>query len=527
MPNRILPIKATYESVTRLATHSVVEQVMARTGISPSVAIRYPGETGNDFQPGSAISGSPDNKFGHSNKLWITVTEEFKDDAIIGTPVLYNDSSYIFEDKNLEIVLKPIYSYTSVTISASMRFASRVEADAWLNDIKVRVGWNRSTMLHELDYHYEVPSMALNVLAHLHELREANAGYGQSLTEWFREKFTKRATTLTNSAGLTSLMVIGEKAIGVQGWFEFIEPPPPEKDDAGASWTSTFNYHFNYQKPVSIDFIYPLIVHNQQIDGRLFSKSPPYSLSDRPSLKTETLLGYDAHSDLYRQPPDPMGGKRHPVWDDWIPLSVPNFTASLSSWMLQVDQEEPTVIMNMDDLGGEAMVKVFRDFLVEEAPYIGVRGASLIHFTLFCGKVPMPDGSVVMDKDLNLRSIAPMDIRQTYHIRLSAITEMSILTQRAWNALQKNGYATLLIWQSLFPSLDVEYAISRMPVDGFLSKKYIDWFFQMMRDRNVGNTVNNDTGASFNQAPSPFNESYYIEWPLVSILTIIAAKKKD
>jgi hypothetical protein len=527
MPNRILPIKATYESVTRLATHSVVEQVMKRTGLSPNVSIRYPGETGNDFQPGSAITGEDENKFEHSNKVLITVQEEYKEDAIINTPVRYNDSPYIFEDKDIGVVLKPVYSYTSVTINFAIRFGTRVESEAWLNDIKVRLGVNRSTMLHELDYHYEVPQLALNVLAHLHELREAQAGYGQDLVSWFREKFTKRTTTLSNASGNSSLMVIGEKAIGVQGWFEFVEPPPADKDDAGASWTATFTYRFNYQKPVSINFIYPIIVHNQQIDGRLFSKVPPYSLADRPSLKTETLQSYDTHSELYRLPPDPMGGKRHPVWDDWIPLSIPNYTASLASWMLQVDKDDPSFVMNMDQLGSDELVPVIRDFMISEAPYIAKRGESLLYFTLFCGKVPMDDGSITLDADLNLRTTAPMDLRQTYHIRLAVITELSILSKRAIRALQENGYATLLIWQSLFPSLDVEYAVSRMPVDGYLSTKYLEWFFQMLRDKNVGNTMPNSTGGSFNQPVGEYYENYFIEWPLVSILTIIAAKKKD
>lgn len=527
MPNRIIPIKATYESVTRLATHSVVEQVMKRTGLSTNVAIRFPGETGKDFQPGSSITAGAENLFEHHNKVLITVQEEYKDDAVINSPVRYGDSPYIFEDKPLRVLIKPIYSYTSVTLSFEFRAASRVEAEAWQNDIKVRLADNRSGMLHELEYHYEVPELCLTVLAHLHELREACAGYGEDLGTWFRNNFTKRTTALTNLNGEGSLMVIGEKAIGIQGWFEFIEPTPPEKDSEGASWTSSFAYHFNYQKPVSVNFIYPTMIHNQQIDARLFSKKSPYSLSDRPSLATETVNSYEAIEELYRRPPDPMGGKRHPEWDEWIPTTVPNYTASLSTWLLQVDREDPTLILNMDHLGHNEMVKVFRDFLVKEQPYVTVRGQSLIYFTLFRGLEPMNDLTIYMDADLNLRTREPMDVRHTYHIRLAVVTELSILTQRARDAIQANGYAALLIWQSLFPNLDVQYAIGQMPVDGYLSKKYLEWFYQMMRDQINGGGVTNTTGGSQNEVHSPLYQSYYIEWPLVNILTIIAAKRKD
>jgi hypothetical protein len=526
MPNRLIPVHATYESVTRLAAKAVISQVMKATGLSSDTTVGFSGnEIANTFQPGSSITDGENNVFEHYDRVTITVLEEYKDDAIINSPVRYQDSPYIFEDKALGIVLKPVYSYTAVTINAEFRADSRVKVEAWLNTIKIRIADNRAAMLHELDYHYEVPDVCLSVLAHLHELREAQAGYGEDLGTYFRKHFTERTTALTTMGGKGSLMVVGEKAIGIQGWFEFTEPGQPEKDSGGASWTSSFSYRYNYQKPVSINFVYPQFVHGQQIDERLLSKKRPYSLSDRPSLDTETLISYEAVEGLYRLPPDPMGGKRHPIWDEWIASTVPNYTASLSTWMLSIDRDDPTLVLNMDQLGSEAMVGVFREFLVKEQPYVTKRGDSLIYFTLFRGLDPLDDETIYMDSDLNIRTTKPMDIRQIYHVRMAAITELSILTKRARDSIKANGYASLLIWQSLFPSLDINYAINTMPVDGYVSDKYLKWFYQYLRDQNAGGVSSRGNG-SYNGSNGG-NNGYYIEWPLVNILTIIAKKQKD
>jgi hypothetical protein len=524
MPNLILPIKATYESVTRLATHSVVRQVLKRTGLSESVPIRFLGETGTDQQPGSDIHSTEQNIFEHHSKVKISVQEEYKDDAVINSPVREQDAPYVFEDTALGVLIKPIYSHTAMTISFEYRASTRVEVEAWRNDIKVRLADNRSGMLHELDYHYEVPQACLTTLAHLHELREAQAGYGEDLTTWFQKCFTKRTTVLTKMDGKSSLLVVAEKAIGIQGWFEFIEPNEAEKDSEGASWTVSFSYKFHYHKPVSVNFLYPLVVHNQLIDSRLFSKRRPYSLDDRPSLKSETTKSYSSISDLHRQPPDPMGGIRNPEWDDWVPNQVPNYTTSLSTWLLQVDRHDPTLILDMNDLGCHELVDLFKEFLTHEQPYVTRRGKSLIYFTLFRGNEPMDDKSIYMDEHLVLRTREPMNVRQTYHVRLGVVVELSLLDARAKEAMLKFGLAVLLIWQCLIPNLDVEYASSLLISGCRLPNRYLEWFYQMLRDQMVGH-IGGRNNSPWTYDKNETYRSYYIEWPLVNILTIIAAKK--
>lgn len=525
MPNRIVPIKATYESVTRLATLSVAKQVMRRTGLSEDVPVRFPGETGTDVQPGSTIeTTAAKNLFEHHSKVKITVQEEYKEDAVINSAVRQHDAPYVFEDKALGVVIKPVLSYTAMTINFEYRAATRTEVEAWRNDIKVRLADNRTGMLHELDYHYEVPQFCLTVLAHLHDLRERQAGYGEDLSTYFQRCFTRRATVLTQMNGNGSLMVVAEKAIGVQGWFEFIEPTEPEKNSDSPSWTVSFNYRFNYHKPVSVNFVYPLVVHNQVIDARLFSTKRPYSLDDRPSLHTETTASYETLSDLNRKVPDPLGGHRVPEWDEWIPERVPNYTTACMTWLLQVDAMQPTMLLDLDELGCHVLEPAFREFLVHEKDHVGRRGQSLVHFTLYCDNIPLDDGDLYLDEKLTLWCKTPLNMRHTYHLRMELVTEYSLFTNRAIQAMQSHGIASLLAFQTLVPALDVVYGQSALIGGTTMTLRYIQWFFQYMRDTVIGG-VKNESGFSINTPANPNYRSYYVEWPLVNILTIIATKQ--
>lgn len=521
MPNIIVPIKAVHESVTRLVGNAVTRQVLKMTGLSQNIPVRFPGDKGVDTQPGSTIDDSPNNLFEHHSRVFITLNEEYKEDAVINSPVRHCDSPPVFYDHALGIVMKPIYSHTGVTINIEYRASTRSEIETWRNDIKVRLADNRAAFLHELDYHYEVPSSCLSILSHIHELREKVAGYGEDMGAWWKRCFTERASTLTNQNGTGSLFVIGERSVGVQGWFEFTEPTNAEKDSEGASWTISFTYRFNYQKPVSMHFVYPLMVHNQLIHRDLFSKEPPYSLDDRYRLPTESRSNFDSVIGMYRKPYDPMGGIRHPVWDEWIPDIVPPYTTSLASWLIAVDQTDPTLVVDMNDLGDEEITDYFRNFLMEHYMNVTKRGKALITFTLFAGKTPMPDATLVMGPDLKIRSTTPLDMRTTYHLRLSAITELSVMDATAIEGIRTHGCFALLIWQSIIPNLDVEYIMSKMPVDCFMTSTWYEWFYQYIRDLGIG-VPSND---SYISPHNPNYRSYYIEWPLVSYLNIIAKRR--
>lgn len=530
MPNLIVPVYETHESVTRRAIHGIVTQVMKMTGVDPTTPIRYPGPLGNNYQGGSAISDEPRNTFEHYSKITINVSEEYKDDAIINTPVRYQDAQPIFEDKDLRVLVKPIFSHTHATINFTYRAASRPEVERWRDDIKVRIGDNRQAFMHVLEYHWAVPKFIMVALSHFYQLREKQAGYGDTLQSWFKDKFTKRCTLLTNQNATEVLRVIGERQEGVQGWFDWTEPSQADKDQEGASWTITFAYHVNYWKPVSTNFLYPLVIHNQMIDPIFYSKEPAYTLEARPRLMGDVKASFDHIIDYNARPPeDPLGGIRVPSYDEWTPISCFNHTSSLVNWLIQVDPSDPTNVIDFNNIGDDVFHPAFLKFMRTEYPYINRRGFSFVHCAMFRNVEPMTEPCIDMDENLLVRTRNPMYVREQYHFRLALVTDYSLFTQRAIQAMVEAGRTTLLLFQCLVPELDVEYAAANYLYNGPSGEElqlwYIQWFFNYLKDHRKGETGGGVGGGGGEAGGPGLNGGYYIDWPLVGIVTIIAKRE--
>lgn len=556
MPNLILPIPVTYESVTRHVTQSVVERVKELTAIPVDVPIRFPGSLARMYQNGSTVSSEEKNQFEHASKIAITVQEEYQEESTLSLPVRHTDMRYIFEDDKANIFLKPIYSYTTTTINFTYRGQTRSQVERWRDDIRVRLSDNRQAHLHELSYHYPLPKSALVILHHLHSLRENQAGYGEDFKTYLKNHLTYHATTLTTLAGTEPLLVIRERQVGIQGWFEFIEPPEADKDDGGSSWTVSFSYKFTYQKPVSTHFKYPLVVHNQFIDHRFYSDKPAYRLN-RDILKPgDQRHVFNRLEDMFEKPADPISGLRYPVFDDWIPTQLPPHTASVCTWLIGLEPTDLQAVVDLKDLGDHELVPVFKRFLKHEAPYLTKRGQSVVYFTLFEEDLPMNDDVLTIDSDLNVRTTRPLDLRKTYHLRMSFITEFSLLTARARDAMLTHGFSTVLILQTLINHLDADYAFRNLldyeylvrtwfttlpsppiideglvgrpiwfqdflqwTVDnnhgGLMSDKYLGWFESELRKQLLGYPQSGVGGQLT-------NGTYHIEWALVAIVTVIA-----
>ena len=541
MPNRIVPITSTQESITRLATHSVVKRVMKITGIADSVPIQYPEGDGPVTQPGSELNPGEFNKFEHSEKLTIAVEETFNENAYINSPVHEPDTQPIFVDQALKVLFKPVYSSTTSVITFTYRARGHDTAIRWRADIKARIADNRQSHLHELNYHYPVPKYALGMLLHFHELRENVAGYGEAVKPWFKRCFTERLRGQVAGNGQTAMFVIAEKQRRVQGWFEFTEPPKEEKNEGGSSWTIQFTYRFDYQKPTHLALTYPLMIHNQLINGEYFSEIPPFSRPDMPGLAGMTTEALDAIVDEGQKPADPLGGLRFPEWDEWIPEHVPAFTASIVNWMIAVDPVDPTLVVDLNETDQWTIHPAIAKFMRQEAPYMNKRGGSKLLFTLFEDGTPMQDGSVVVGEDLIVRSTFAMNPRLSYHLRLSSVVEWSVFTERARDAIRNGGRTMLLIWQTLVNDLDVVYLADQLIDNKIIPEPIVQWFYRLVRivdggkwDVGPGNGGwDSDSGTGLTR-PGPTTGSeivpglgdWNIEWRLVNYVTIIAANKE-
>lgn len=514
MPNLLIPIKPTYESVTRYAAHNVVERMMQMTGISSETGVRYASADGGYYQHNSTINQTDEpNRLGHSSRIQVVVTEEYDPDQIINGPVRETEERLIFTDTALDIYLKPVYSATECVIAVDYRCSSRAEADAWRNAIKSRLADNRQFHMHELDFHYPVPRESLVILKHLHTLRENVAGYGDTFGAYLKSHMTDRATSLTTLGGTEAILVIREKEIGVQGWFEFTEPQEADKQSDSPAWTCTFTYRFRYQKPVQVHMVYPLVVHQQVIDAEFYSTESAYDLTTRLRQPGRWLNAAKRLGTAFMSKPQPsIGGVRIPEWDVWLPEQLPPSTTTLVTALTGL--QDPQIMGNLLDLGEWVWHPLMEAFLRSEAPYLHKHGESIMYVHGFTGAYPMEGAALRVDDDLTVYSPTPLDLRQQYHLRVALVMDYTRLTPRAINAFIHNGKLAILVFKTLYPELNVDEAATYLLADGSLNIDYAQWLLIRYWDKYYSNTPGRWVGSD-------------IERHLVMQLSVITRHRED
>lgn len=529
MPNLIIPIPHTYDAVTRRVAKSIVNGVQKITSMDERVRVEIMGESQKAAQPGTELGDKPQfNRLQHAGKVMVSFRETYVESEAINSIVRQPYNQPIFEDRDIGIIIKPVYSYTDMELNFVYRAKSKQEAIVWRDDIRVRMADHRESHLHQVEYHFPVPNFCSLLLMHLFELRENVAGYGDTLGDYLKRHYTKRATVLTNQNGDDSntLLVIAEKQMGVQGWFDFDFPVEEEKNEEGPSYLVAFAYRFSFYKPVELNVVYPQIVHNQLISEDFLVKAPdiedPLSM---PTYKDEYRLSLDSFDYEARRQPRPVGGVSIPDYDEWVPHTTLPHTASLINWMVVFSPEDLHLVFTEEDVLDTGFKPEILEFMRRAGDDLLKLGHCALHIGLFRDKDPVEDGALsfhLTDRAFELRTTSPADLRQTYHLRLSFCTNVHKYTEEALENLSNDPCASLLLFQTMENRLDVEDAWKRCGGNegGTLDRGYIKDFFDHLNNESsnkAGDRWMKDTG-SFRNGMDSFHVMY---------LTILANKRNN
>lgn len=502
MPNLLIPIKQTTDSISRRVFKSVIDNVIRITGMDVD-RVELRGDFAVATQPGGELGDKgKTNRYLHQGRVIVTGRETYRDSEVINAATRHDDAQPIFEDRAIGVHIKPVYSYTDVELVFLYRAPSKQAVTAWRDDIKIRLADNRQQHLHELDYHFPVPPWCSGFLSHVFQRREAVGGYGDSFGDYLRSHYTRRATVVTAQDGDLgkSLLVIAERQIGVQGWFDFIEPVEEEKNDEGPSWNISFSYKFNYKKPVEVNAVYPLVIHNQLIDGKFIPKPVLEDPDKKLTYRGEFRLALDTFDYEARQTPRMLGGIMIPEFDEWIPESVPNFTTSFINWMTVIEPKDLQLFLNEQDILDTGFHPDILQYMRRNVKNLGRKGKCALHFALFRDTTMIADGDLdftLTEKAFTVRSLSMPDIREKYHLRLSFCTNFKMYTEEALTELHEDGLTTLRMFQTVINKLDVEYAqAEHLNEDGELSIPYIKWFFKFLADKTIGYAPDSGMGGS-------------------------------
>jgi len=438
MPNVILETRDLYMSLDRPVVLGIVRQLLEITNLSSDTRILFPGSIGKAAQVGSTIEHENKkllgkNRWPHDEQIEIEVEEDFDASRLLATEVVGPEHEFVFWDEEIGLYLKPVYSTSTFNINFKFRAVDKEKAIKWRNMMRTKVAQKREMLLHESNYTYHLPEEFLVIAGEVYKLREKALKTGESPSDWFTKRLSDRVSRLSNQAGKQPIFSVTERQMRIQGLFQF--DGVPEKgtnEDGGASWTISFGYKFNLDKPINFVAKYPYVVCNQIVDKRLILE-PVYTIEgkDRRYSKTVGNLAY-FESDQGGLRAHGFEGVSIPEWDDWLPNSTITGSVRMFNGLCLIEESNKRLLMNLGDLGDYTLRPKIIEFIKNvEYQYLGTNFNSIFNLNLYENGTIQPDGTVSVDSSLNVFSNKDLDITKTYHIRFSLNTNISFLPKDA------------------------------------------------------------------------------------------------
>lgn len=505
MPRILKAITATDVSVVRPVIYEIARSVMKMTGINHKTQIFYPGEMEKVQQQGSDMNPDDNeelNLMPFNERISIEVDELFEEDRMNSIAVHRQENLPIFLDDPLEIMIKPVYAPSDITINFRYRAVDKAGAERWRNEMRARTGDEREVRDYSASYSYLIPPVFLVILAELHRMREAVAGYGEDYQTYFDNNSTKRITRVTTQSGHVSSLAVAETQSRINGWFDFTGVPEQgSREDEGDTWTISFSFKFKFDKPIACVMHYPIIIHNQIVDQK-FRPSEP---RDQGRWEKKTLAfaasasflnHFEASNDVRKL--QVSQGYGIPNFDEFIPADMPKKTLRVVTQLTQIDPDNPTLLFNLlTDLEDLEFTPEMAAFLKSEAKFMTQPYRSIFQLTLFRDHDIMGGMPLLASPTLDLTTVEPMELRSYYHTRLSIVTDLRILPTEALDRAREHGKAVIDIIKTLDPTVTSPELID----DYYIPRKELD---KALDDLDSWQLINNGKERQMNTVETFF-----------------------
>lgn len=498
MPRITVKLASNYENISRPVAMKIARDVMKVVDIPDTTDVFMPGEFEQIGQAANRTDQGDDVQLESYRKVKVTVTDRIRNESVMNAIIRQNEMPPMLVDPKLGIFVRPVYIPSDITMNFTYTAPSRVEVTQWRDEFAARRAENRTSLEHEVTYDIPMQDGVVRILAHLHDLRERTAGYGEDFLTYFKGMQRRPFGTVGTLDHVVekSTIVIPEKQVNVQGWFDFSDIPVEEKVDGNSVWRIEFTYKVMYHRATHLYFGFPMQVHQKMISAKLLDKRERYSLDELKKNGPIGVTALDIIRGNYNFSPPPADGIRFPSYDEWIPgkRRQPMYTVPAMTWMLQLDPKDSQELINLTQIPKVRFTVEVDAYLRKMHAVLHRKGGSSILFTLFADDTPMSEEMLTIDEHLNVRATRPLDLRRQYHLRLSFPTFYSLFSDAAIRSMQVDPKATLSVFQTIVPALDVEYAMGILLDDKYLPKSYIKWFYKYLQDKGIGFDNGGDSG---------------------------------
>lgn len=459
-----IPTLDTEQTTLRPVVMDIVKQLIKITGTDPGTRIVYPGTIGVMQQIDSNLTPHDrKNIFAFGDQLFVEVMADFDDARIMSTAVFRGENQPIFYDETLNVWIRPVFSTSRVTLNFRQRFKDKVSAFKWRDELKNRVSIGRQAMVFEVDYNYTIPHQVHSLLTEIYTLREKQGGYGDTLEHWMRTHYTSRATVVTPMNGKHPDITIAETQVRVQGHFDFEgRPDPGDAEDTGPVWYMNYQFTFQYDVPTAFVAGYPIVIHNNLIHKDYRRSNPtPMEMLYRMDFPWSLKNLYEFESGRWPDIIAKMEGITIPPFDDYYPSGASKIhdTSRIFTCLLKLNPDNPGWLVKLDELGKRNLNSLILDFMKTEAKWLTKPMLSVLNLSLYKEElmVNFKSNPITVDKDLNVIANNPMDIRKTYHLHLSIVTDWALISRDAKDRLRSNACVVKKLARAINPWIDLSF----------------------------------------------------------------------
>ena len=426
MPIIMLPNTGIETAVSRPVILDIADQVMDILQIPKETRIVFKGDSDSVYQSGSLVKDLNSANAEHvllagNSQLTIEVTERFLEEALGTIAVNKPEHTPFFYDDQLGISAKLVYIPTEVTINFKYKARSKTLASKIRHDTWARVSNMRDVNLHTVTYTVPISTTFIDVIRYLHALRENIAGYGDKFPEYFLSYASPAITQISRLEGSNPNYSLQETATRILGMFDFTgSMERAEKDSEGSTYTMEFAYKFTYEKPSEQILKFPIAIHNQLVDQRLFIKDSP-DLSKKKKFYSSSIKHmrkFEADYILDQL----VGDEKYitiPSYDDITFENHISGTKTLFSAICSVE-EDPNLLLNLNELNDYLFNEQILDYIKKvDWEFIGKPYQSFINVSHYRNSFLAHHESITIDRDLNLRTTKPLNKRVINRVRIS------------------------------------------------------------------------------------------------------------
>lgn len=440
MPNALIPLPDVYESVTRRVAVDVAAQLARTMQLPGNTQVYLPGNVDTVPMNGGTFGDccDPGVRYPAEARVVVRFTEEADEAHTLTTPVHQPEHMPIFHDTERDIIIRPTYRYVNFTVSIEYTIGQIVHAQRWLDSIRAKISALRAELYQTLEYHYALPTPALDLLKHLHEKMEASAvPTGLSFDEYLEKYLVLEPTTATTLIGTSPTMVFPEKQHEVLGWFDFTTTPQtPEKNDGAGTYTTNFSYMLMYNRPTHAYCKWPMLVHNRVID-RLYRPTEPYTTFKQVTRRVSTTKG--SYDSLQRQlEAHGVPYIHHPETDDWSPPFVPKGRLTFFTGLLQISPNNPRHLIDISNLGDYTFTPYFLEYFYHQQNRLFSSNGSFFEFRVYENNTYRSDIELsFVPGTLRIQANEDLDLTKYYHIQISLVRNWYSVTNDALQCLRR------------------------------------------------------------------------------------------